>query len=1806
MKDNKSNLRKVFAILTKTSKRSQLNGRVLKLESLENRELLSASTLQDALTTEELVSSKAIVASAENAAAPIDLSGADLDADWIVDSNLDDGSEGTLRYALERAQSGDKIVFADSLKGATITLVGGQLSATKSVAIDASSLYDAENDAPGLTIDANQSGRIFHFSGSQSNVELVGLNLTGGSVDGAGGAIYAASVNLTVANSVFEGNAATGTGGAIRSAKGALTLSNVAFTSNASTSSGGVISANGGILTINDSAFVGNVATNSGGVIYLSSETAVVSGATFTGNETEKLGGVIAATNDSSVTVDGSTFSGNTAISGGAIYQTGGSLAITNGVLTENSSRSYGGAAYLKGVGEATITSSTITKNTTSSFGGAIAATGNTNITSTDAAFSENNASIGGAFYQVGGSLALTDGAVSENGAKTSGGAIYQANAQALTISGATFADNTAVGNGGAIYVVGSTVTIQSSENSAVSFTGNASQKFGGAIYASKVNSLTLTGGQYLNNEAYAGGALYGGSVAASVVGGEFNANRATQNGGAFFLTESQGDVSGASFESNTASANGGAVYSITGGLTVSDGTTFTSNTSTGLGGAVYQNGGALTVDSTVFTANATDANGGAIYQTKVESNISGVEFIGNSADVGAAAYVGAGTANVSSTQFVGNTATGKGAGLFASGATVVAENALFAENAAPNGAALFVGNASNLTIANATLANNSGVSVVRLNSSTGAIKNSVVALNDGTEFVFSGGELNAFNTLSSFDGWTSGANNVSYDAEAPLFVEGGYELADDSQAIDLGDNAYVTSEFDLAGAARIVNDVVDLGAYENQKKPFVPVVTSVADDGSEGTLRYVVANAEAGTTITFAPELSGQTIALSGTAIEISKSLTIDASGLENGIVIDAQGNSRAFTIVESADAASLVGLTITNGNATGSASSDKTGGAIYSYGVDLTLDQITVTSSTAASMGGALYAQLGSVTITDSSFTGSVANLGSALYFHTTDSAILRGVTVSDSVTKNSGAVQAMQCELSVYDSVFMNNTSKAVSELMSGAAISLYSNYGVVPHRPANAYVENSVFEGNKTAMKNGGAISANAGLTLTIVNSDFVNNEAGNGGAISVEGSELEVTGSRFIGNVASDKGGAIYTSSALLAVKDPETGATSRVNPDPTVTLRDTLIADNEANDGGAFYFSGYEVGTTYTLVNTTIANNTTTKGDSGALKSSYGVGSVYNSIFALNTGADISTTGTVSYAHTLGAGGEYAYDATRALFTDAANGDYSLADGSQAIDLGDNMYVTSEFDLAGAARIVNDVVDLGAYENQKKPFVPVVTSVADDGSEGTLRYVVANAEAGTTITFAPELSGQTIALSGTAIEISKSLTIDASGLEDGIVIDAQGASRAFRIVESAGTASLVGLTITNGNASGSVSADKTGGAIYSYGVDLTLDQITATNCTAASMGGAVYAQLGSVTVTNSSFTGSVANLGSALYFHTTESATLRGVTVSDSVTKNSGAVQAMQCELSVYDSVFRNNTSNAVSELMSGAAIALFSNYGQIPHRPANAYVENSVFEGNKTTTKNGGAISANAGLTLTIVNSDFVNNEAVCGGAISVEGSELEVTGSRFIGNAASDKGGAIYTSSALLAVKDPETGATSRVNPDPTVTIRDTLIAENEANDGGALYFSGNEVGTTYTLVNTTIAKNTTTKGDSGALKSLYGIGAIYNSIFAQNSGADVSTTGTVSYAHTLGAGGEYAYDSTRALFTDAVNGDYSLADGSQAIDLGDNAYVTSEFDLAGAARIVNDVVDLGAYENQGASDALLDEAFAELLNEGFDEAL
>jgi len=53
------------------------------------------------------------------------------------------------------------------------------------------------------------------------------------------------------------------------------------------------------------------------------------------------------------------------------------------------------------------------------------------------------------------------------------------------------------------------------------------------------------------------------------------------------------------------------------------------------------------------------------------------------------------------------------------------------------------------------------------------------------------------------------------------------------------------------------------------------------------------------------------------------------------------------------------------------------------------------------------------------------------------------------------------------------------------------------------------------------------------------------------------------------------------------------------------------------------------------------------------------------------------------------------------LFVDAANGDYHLRSGSPCIDSGANSWVTTTTDMDGNPRIINHIVDMGAYEFQQ-------------------------------------------------------------------------------------------------------------------------------------------------------------------------------------------------------------------------------------------------------------------------------------------------------------------------------------------------------------------------------------------------------------------------------------------------------------------------------------------------------------------------
>lgn len=111
----------------------------------------------------------------------------------------------------------------------------------------------------------------------------------------------------------------------------------------------------------------------------------------------------------------------------------------------------------------------------------------------------------------------------------------------------------------------------------------------------------------------------------------------------------------------------------------------------------------------------------------------------------------------------------------------------------------------------------------------------------------------------------------------------------------------------------------------------------------------------------------------------------------------------------------------------------------------------------------------------------------------------------------------------------------------------------------------------------------------------------------------------------------------------------------------------------------------------------------------------------------------------------------------------------------------------------------------------------VVTSNVDDGTPGTLRYVVEHASTGDEVTFEPTV-GDTIRLLLGEIRIDKALSIKGPGM-DGLTISGNGLSRTFRVDTE--TVFFSGLTLAEGRAP----AGTCGGGLVIVDAQVYLDHV---------------------------------------------------------------------------------------------------------------------------------------------------------------------------------------------------------------------------------------------------------------------------------------------------------------------------------------------------------------------------------------------
>jgi hypothetical protein len=207
-----------------------------------------------------------------------------------------------------------------------------------------------------------------------------------------------------------------------------------------------------------------------------------------------------------------------------------------------------------------------------------------------------------------------------------------------------------------------------------------------------------------------------------------------------------------------------------------------------------------------------------------------------------------------------------------------------------------------------------------------------------------------------------------------------------------------------------------------------IDIVTSLADSGA-GSLRAVLAGAQAGDHIIFASALAGGTIVLAST-LAIGTAVTIDGSTTGDDITID--GNHAVTDISVNFATITLQHLVIANGfghgaDATHDTPAERAAGGLSAFNAALTLDDVVFANNLAIAgngtpdefnaaggmAGGAILLIGGMMTLADVSFAGNSATGGNSSSYSATGGEAAHGAaggSAGGAIAFNSGGALAM----------------------------------------------------------------------------------------------------------------------------------------------------------------------------------------------------------------------------------------------------------------------------------------------------------------------------------------------------------------------------------------------------------------------------------------------------------------------------------------------------------------------------------------------------------------------------------------------------------------------------------------------------------------------------------------------------------------------------------------------------------------------------------------------------------------------------
>ena len=1003
------------------------------------------------------------------------------------------------------------------------------------------------------------------------------------------GVIVLLSAKAFVTQTTFAENSCTGSGGVFAMYESTLTVENSTFYKNTAQIFGGAIHAiKSSSVNVSEAVFDQNEAAY-GGVINVKTQSKVrLRNSAFTSNKGIQFGGVMLMRVGSSLTIENSTLVSNTAIYGGVLYEIYSNITIQDSTFYNNTSSDHGGvmASNLVGGSNVTLSNNAFLSNRAGTYGGVIVVFNN-HLTVLDNTFSLNSAATtGGVIYGRRGStitiknntinynsayigifyidksiIMINMSAFEGNSATLAGGFLYTSHS-ALEAFNSTFTGNMAIqehGEGGVFYVYNASVLLHNCtcshnqamyagvmravENSTITvdssaFSSNEATYEGGV--ATMWNSvIIMESSMLINNTAmYAGGAMIIDQVrTASTVKNCMFINNSAESAGAILTYESNATILQSFFLNNTATRYvAGALSLAFGGYVFMNDSIFLDNMARTQGGALMvSNLSTLIAHSNMYGGNFASARGGALYLVEKSLFIANNnEFIGNRADDGGAISVHNSTSFLSYCMFSLNHAGDDGGALHVfNNSHIDINSSTFVSNSAPSlsslrespkclyrdeicfstGGVILVVLLSTIVIDNSTFTNNSAEygGTITISHSNIMIHQCIFFNNTGLmdgAVLYSEGFLTANITKSMFlsnrANENGGAISLYYKNE-----------------INIDDCTFGGNSASTAGGAiychlpekLTINNSTFIG---NSVWGMIPSRST--------NLNQNISDSVFNECFYTTPHYGGGVIFVNSVTLNVSSSAFIN--------------NSANYGSVVRAICNSTVSLRNTTCNYNWAVNK---GGVLYANKESkIVIEGSTLANNLANEAGGVISAdQIVSITINDSSLTnnsaevgGTVQSIGSIVTinhsrFHNnraqigmlnlfkSNCMITESVLIHNSATHDGGTTIIDQGTLSIHNSVFTDNIAT-----LGGVIYAVNASVSVCHSRCTD-----------NRAIINGGAIYLLFQNNLTVQNTTFNYNIAGNDGGVifSLLQNTVDIVYGQFNSNYVQNDGAVFFIS-----------------------------------------------------------------------------------------------------------------------------------------------------------------------------------------------------------------------------------------------------------------------------------------------------------------------------------------------------------------------------------------------------------------------------------------------------------------------------------------------------------------------------------------------------------------------------------------------------------------------------------------------------------------------------------------------------